>query len=87
MDIPIVSKDRIDEIDKELREVRPWFPLSQEEYQKWNLLKKCLPILHKFRENIDAKMDNEVIWAFIAFKSISDIGVCIDVLGPLRLRA
>lgn len=87
MDIPIVSKDRIDEIDKEFRDVRTWFPLSQEEYQKWNLLKKCIPILHKFRENIDAKIDNEVVWAFIALASINGIGVCVDISGPLRLRA
>lgn len=79
MDIPILNKDQIDKVDEWLVSIKPWFPLSQDDYTKWRLLKKCLPTLADPLAGGDG-----YVWALIAYKVVADKGIPNDLLCEMN---
>jgi len=76
--IPPLSKEMVDEIDAYFVSIRPWFPLPPEEYQKWKLLKKSLPILYNAFQPPHFKSSEEIP-ASLAVLAVQKAGICVEV--------
>lgn len=75
---PPLSKERVDEIDRWLKSIKPWFPLPQDQYQCWKLLKKYMPIFYQCFQPPHFKHEEEM-QMYIAFDVVSKHGICIDL--------
>jgi hypothetical protein len=80
MDIPILTKEQVDEVDAWLASTKPWFPLSQDDHTKWRMLKKCLPILS---DPLASKDD--FIRAVLGYQAVAKAGIPNDLLCEMNL--
>lgn len=70
-DIPLLPKEKMDELDAYFRSIRPWFPMSIDDHQKWRLLMKTVPKRYEDRAN-GHKSD---VWSVLALDSVIQSGI------------
>ena len=84
MEIPIISKQAIDEIDAYFQLTKP---LSQDEMAKWRLIKKAVPILHEFNRDPSVVVKNDQVWAALVIGSVEERGVCNEIMAQLIIKS
>jgi len=99
MEIPILSPEGVKEIDRYLNSIKPWFPLSQEDYQCWKLLKKSYVVLYEMMiepfdkglveslQEFITRNKGKYEWPMIAYGSVCKIGISIDLLQLIKSQA